>query len=317
MRSIALLALCACGSKDSAPPPPTKLPPVEVRPANDLGVERLPQPVVDLPKQQSFRLLDPGKGDLAPLRYAVSETEVTTALDMKMSSRQMVGGTWGEPVALPPIRTALVVAAAGPGQLRARPLASEITGTATAEALAYLVGWKGIAGRRLTIGFDARGQLGPVAFADDPGNARSGEAIDDLTQRLLSIMVPVPEEPVGIGASWRVVTALVLRPVVVKQTATYTLLARTATGWKVGVDLRRVGEEQTVVDPTVDKDTMVDLVALVRTYKGTLEIARDRALPSGTIDITASIHLRMQRRAGPTVEQIIEDSSTVTLGPAN
>lgn len=312
MRWIAVLLVCACGSKESEPPP-TKLPPPEVRPPQDLGIGRLPQPAAELPKQQSFRLLDPGKGEAAALRYAVSDGEATTRIEMTLTSRTMNAGTWSERSALPPIRTALAVASTGSGQLRARALAGEIVGEATPEAQAYLAGWKASENRRLALGFDARGQLGALGFADDPTGARSREAIDDLTQRLLSIVVPVPEEPVAIGATWRVVTALYQRPVVVRQTATYTLLARTASGWKIGVDLQRIGEEQTISDPSASKDAMVDLVALVRRYKGTLEVTPDHALPTGTLEIESSMHLRVQPRTGAMVEQILEDQGTVTL----
>ena len=102
-----------------------------------------------------------------------------------------------------------------------------------------------------------------------------------------------------------------------KQTATYTLLARTAQGWKVEIDLQRIGEAQTITDPAVAKDAMVDLVALVRRYKGTLEVARDRALPTGTIDFESSMHLRVQPRTGPVAEQILEDKGTVALTPSH
>lgn len=312
MRWIAVLALCACGSKESDPPP-TKLPPPEVRPPQDLGIDRLPQPAIQLPKQQAFRLLDPGKGEAAPLRYAVSDGETTTRIEMTLTSRTMNAGAWSERSALPPIRTSIAVASTGPGQLRARALAGEIVGPTTADAQGYLAGWKASENRRLSIGFDPRGQLGALVFADDPTGVRSREAIDDLTQRLLSIVVPVPEEPVAIGASWRVVTALYQRPVVVKQTATYTLLSRTADGWKVGVDLQRIGEEQTITDPAASKDAMVDLVALVRRYKGTLEVTRDHALPTGTLEIESSMHLRVQPRTGALAEQILEDQGTVAL----
>lgn len=276
-------------------------------------MERLPQPVVDLPKQQAFRVLAPGTGELATLRYSVGQDEATTRIEMVLTSRRMTGGAWSETTTLPPIRTALAVASTGSGQLRARPLAGEVVGTATPEALAYLSGWRASENRRMSIGFDARGQLGPIAFGDDPDGAHSREAIDDLTQRLLSIMVPVPDEAVGVGASWRVVTVLNQHPVVVKQTATYTLLGRTTQGWKVGIDLQRIGEEQTITDPAVAKDALVDLVALVRRYQGTLEVAADRALPTGTLEIESSMHLRIQPRTGPVAEQILDDKGTVVL----
>lgn len=315
MRAIALLLVCACGSKESEPPPPTKLPPAEVRPPQDLGIERLPQPAADLPKQLSFRLLDPGKGEAATLRYAVAGQETTTRIETVLSSRVMENGTWGPLVALPPIRTAITVAAKGSGQLRAQPKPGEIVGAASPMAESYLARWKASENRPLAIGFDGRGQLGALAFEDDPQASRSREAVDELTQRLLTVLVPVPEEKVAVGASWRVVTALYQHPVVVKQTATYTLLARTPAGWKVGVEIQRVGEEQTIADPAVAKDAMVDLVALVRHYKGTLEIATGQAIPQGKLEIDATMHLRVQPRSGQTFEQMFEDRGTVTLGP--
>jgi hypothetical protein len=232
---------------------------------------------------------------------------------MTLTSRHMTGGTWSPPSTLPPIRTALVVAALDATQLRVRPLPGEVLGDATPEALSYLAGWKASENRRLTLGFDLRGVLGRITFSDDPAGATSRDAIGDLTQRLLSIVVPVPAEAVGIGARWRVVTVLVQRPVVVKQTATYELLERTPAGWKVRVDLQRIGEEQTIVDPAVATDAMVDLIALVRRYKGTVEISPTRALPIGTLEIESSIHLRSQPRSGPVQEQILEDKGTVVL----
>ncbi len=279
-------------------------------------MDRLPQPVVDLPRQLSFRLLDAGKGETATLRYQVAEAEVTTRIAMTLTSRRMDGSTWSPSQTLPEIRTAFATAAIDATHVRARPLPGSVEGAASPEALAYLAGWKQSEDRRLTFGLDARGQLGALAFGDDPKTTRSREAVDDLTQRLLSIVVPVPEEPIGIGASWRVVTVLTQRPVVVKQTATYTLLQRTTTGWTVKAELQRIGEEQTIIDPGIGpaaSDTKVDLVALVRRYQGTLEITRAHALPTGSLEIESSMHLRLQPRTGPIGEQILEDKGTVVL----
>ena len=277
-------------------------------------MDRLPQPAVDLPRQLSFRLLDAGKGETAPLRYEVAQAEVTTRIAMTLTSRHMDGSTWSPSQTLPEIRTAFATAAIDATHVRARPLPGSVEGTASPEALAYLAGWKQSEDRRLTFALDARGQLGAIAFGDDPKTARSREAVDDLTQRLLSLVVPVPEEPIGIGASWRVVTVLTQRPVVVKQTATYTLLQRTTKAWTVKAELQRIGEEQTIIDPAaISTDTKVDLVALVRRYQGTLEIAPARALPTGSLEIESSMHLRLQPRTGPVGEQILEDKGTVVL----
>lgn len=311
---LVVLGLVACGNKDAGdarPPPPS--PPVEVRTPIPVGVDQLPQPKVELPRQISFRVLEPGAGERAVLRYQIAEAEITTKIDMSLTSRRMTGTTWSDAQTLPTIKTALATAGLPAGRLRARPLLGSVEGAATAETASYLAGWKASENRRLTAGFDPRGQLGPLVFNDDPTSARSEEARDDLTQRLLSITVPVPDEPVGIGARWRVVTVLTQRPVVVKQTATYTLRERAPAGWKIDVETQRVGEEQTIVDPAIGADAKVELVALVRRYQGTLVIDPAHALPTGTLAVESSMHLRVQPRTGPIGEQILEDKGTVVL----
>ena len=76
MRSVLVLVglVSACGSSDLPKPPP---PPHRDAGADtdggprsvDLQVVHLDEPVVELPKLDSFTLLDPGKGDRATLRY--------------------------------------------------------------------------------------------------------------------------------------------------------------------------------------------------------------------------------------------------------
>jgi hypothetical protein len=296
MRWLLVLGLWSCGSKEAAPPPPPPSP-VEVR---------LPQPVIELPKQQSFKLLEPGAGERSVLRYAIATTDIATRIEMKLTQRRMHDGIWAEPNVLPPITTGFAMAVGDAGKVRGRALPGSIDGKITADAASYLSAWKGSEDRPFTVAFDARGQLGALVFDDDAATDRSRDPVDDLTQRLLSIVVPVPEEAVGVGASWKVVTALAQRPVVVKQTATYTLLDRTPTTWKIRIEIRRVAEAQIIDDST-------ELVALVRHYEGTLEISPDRALPTGSLIAESSMHLRITPKAGPVVERLLEDKGAVGL----
>lgn len=314
--SVALL-LAACGSKDSGPanktedrPPPA---PPERRSEMSLGLERLPEPALELPKQYSFRLLEQGAEPRAPLRYDVAASEAVHAFETRLTGRRLEGPAWSKPQALPPIRTRLAVVGTSGGKVRARPLPGEIDGAPTTEVVQYLAGWKALEGRRVAIELDSRGRLGELVFADDPTGARSEAAKDELAQRLLAMVVPLPDEPVGIGATWRSVTILRQRPAVVKQTATYTLLARTEAGWKIRVELQRIGESQVVIDPAVPADTAIELVALVRRMTGTLELQPSRALPTGSLEVDSSMHLRLHHKRSGTREEILEDSGTVTL----
>jgi len=167
------------------------------------------------------------------------------------------------------------------------------------------------------VAFDVRGGFSAIRFNDDPTNARSARAKDELAQRLLSLIVPVPVEPVGTGASWRVVTILRQGPAYAKQTATYTLTSRTAGAWKVHAQLQRVGEEQRISDPSLPPGTTADLLAMFRNVEGDIEI--DPAQPlvtGGSLAIESRLHVKLQapgQTAAQALEQIFEDTGTVAF----
>jgi hypothetical protein len=196
-------------------------------------------------------------------------------------------------------------------KLVARPVSAEVEG-ATPESAQYVAGWNAIADRRVTIAFDDRGQLGALGFVDDPAGAKVRE-LDDLTQRLLATAVPLPAEPVGVGGTWRVVTVLRQRPAIVKQTATYTLVERGERSWKIEVDIHRVGEPQTVIDPSVPEGSAIELVALVRKLRGTLVVDPTAPLGSGELAVDSSLHLRIRDPKVGEREEILEDTGTITL----
>jgi hypothetical protein len=235
------------------------------------------------------------------------------AITSHLASRQLVGGKWSERVTLPAMTTAFGVTLA-PGKLVARVMPAKVDDAITPQAEQYLAPWRALEGRRIALDVDSRGKLGRVTFPDDPSGAKSEVAIDDITQRLLATFVPLPEEAVGIGASWRVVTILRQRPVIVKQTAIYKLVAKTSAGWKIEVDLQRVGESQTIIDPSVPPDTVVELVSLVRTLKGTLTVDAATVLPAGKLAVESTMHLRLDSKAGGPAEQIFEDAGSIELG---
>ena len=315
--AIALL-VSGCGSNSSPPPPP---PPskdaavVEDKRAITLDRQATPVPEVVLPMQQAFEVKSAGKGASAALHYALAPGPMSYLSATKLTARRLSSGKWGPPVAVPAVTNGVALAfadAASP--LAGRALPGEVAkGGDPAAAETYLADWRALEGRRFTAMLDARGQLGAIKLADDPAGTRTPGAVEDLQHRLLLTLVPVPDVPVGVGAQWRVVTVLRQRPFVVKQTASYTLLARSEKSWKIGVELQRVGEPQTVSDPTVPKDQQVELVALVRKYKGTLDVSPSTPIGIGKLDVSSTMHLRITQRMKGSTEEILEDTGTVTL----
>lgn len=313
------LVLWGCSSKESAPPPPAPAKQdaaVEVRPPVGLTVHRFDTPPVELPLHKSFTLLAPGEGAKHTLRYELAAEPVSHFATTTLTSRRLAKGTWDKPKRMPPVKNGLAFTPGAPGSpLAVRVLPGTLVGRETPEALQYLTEWKALEGRRLTIAVDPRGTLGKVTFTDDPDTKRSATERDEIVQRMLATLVPVPEEPVGTGAHWRVVTVLRQRPAVVKQTATYTLRAVEDDRWTVDVDIRRIGESQLLLDPDLPAHAAVELVALVRELRGTLTVDRSQVLPTGKLTVSSTIHVRA-RTPTSTTEEIVEDTGSVVLESA-
>jgi hypothetical protein len=320
-RAVVVISLLGCGSSSNSQPPP----PAVARDAAATPVSHgeqytpeqtihLDQPKLDLPKQEPVKLVEPGTGDRAPLVYVFATATTETTMETKLETRHLDGGTWTPKLALPPIDDGFATTIDGT-RVVLRGLPGTIAGTSTPEAEQYLASWRALLqGRRATVAVDARGQLGKIAFTDDPGNQRSEPSREQLAERLLVTIVPVPAEPVGIGASWKVVTVLRQGPASVKQTATYTLSARTPDRWTIHIKLQRLGQDQAVVDPSLPKGSTVDLVALFRTLEGTVEIDPKRPLiAKGSLTIESRVHAKITVPDRPAVEQILEDTGTVTI----
>ncbi|NVB79598.1 MAG: hypothetical protein HOV81_14475 [Kofleriaceae bacterium] len=283
------------------------------------GIVHFEEPKIELPKQESFELLDPGTGDRAPLRYELTAASLTYPITTRLRSRQLANGTWGKPVDMPEISDGFTISVAEPGNVAepGKPLAMRaLAGTVakpSREAEAYLATWRTIEKRVISVKLDARGQVGGVTFADDPDNKTSQRARDELYSRLLALAIPLPEEPVGTGAKWRVATVLRQHPAIVKQVATYTLVSRTGSKWKVAVEIQRHGEEQTVFDAALPKGAVATIVALLRKLDGTLELDATQPLPTGKLAVTSTLHVRIALPNTKVSEQIFDDTGTIAF----
>ena len=331
----ALLAGCKddaspahAGARAAAPPaagsaapalPSAPLPsPLAPRPAPAPAPTRvitLDEPRLELPRRESLQLLDPGRGARSTLRYALAAGTMSVLVETRLSSRHLERDAFTRPTALPAIRDgfAITVAAGDSHQLSLRGLPGEAA--ETPETRAYLAAWRALLqDRSITVAIDERGAFSAITFTDDPRGARSDKARDELVQRLLALIVPLPDEPVGVGASWRAVTILRQGPAYAKQTATYTLRARSARRWKLHAKLQRVGEEQRITDPSLPAGTTADLVALFRALEGDVDVDPARALiVGGSLTIESRLHVRLQPPGRAATEQIFEDTGTAVI----
>jgi hypothetical protein len=292
-------------------------------------VRSLPEPPIALPMTESFRLLDAGAAPRARLRYAwdpKANRELT--VDATLTTRRLAGdGTWGAPLAVPTVREGFGVIATptadGGATLAFRGVTATIVGTPDADARAradeYLASFRDhVEHRRGTIAADARGRVGRIAFADAapaaPAKAAPDRAIDDVTERWLAASVPLPDEPIGAGARWRVVTVLRAGAAIVKQSADYTLVEARPDRWIVEVDVRRVGEDQLVDATGLPPGSVVELIALFREHKGRVELSPSLPWPiAGTLSTELRVHARIGVPGQGVREDLTEDTGTLTF----
>ncbi len=294
------------GALPADPPPAQTVPPAPVVTPGQ-GVVVMDEPKIDLPKQESFTLLDAGKDDRAVLRYALATGTVAFTARTALSSRHLDRGVFTAATTLPAMRDGFAITTAErSGSLALRALAGESTATSP-DADAYLATWRSLLqNRRMTVAIDDRGQFSTIAFDDDPTGARGALARDELIDHLLAAIVPLPAERIGTGASWRVVTILRLASAYAKQTATYTLLARGPEGFRLHAKLQRVAEEQRITDPSLPAGMTATLVAMFRALEGDIDVdPKHPMITGGSLTIESRLHVKLQA-PGQTAEQASE-----------
>ncbi len=282
------------------------------------GTIHLAEPPIELPKQESFKLLDPGKGARTALRYQLAPESVEHTVETKLQSRQLdAQGAFSKPIELPTLRDGFAIAITKdqPRVMSLRMLPGEVVGAASPEAEQYQASWRTLLqGRRVTVAVDDRGQLGAITFADDPAMARSLAAKDELAQRMLGMLVPVPSEAVAPGARWQVATVLRHSGIYMKQTATYSLIERTAKRWRLHVKVQRIAEPQILDGASIPKGTTAELVAIFRLLEGDVEV--DVASPliaAGSLTVESRMHVKLKTEGQLAQEQIVEDTGSLTF----
>lgn len=317
--ALAALVIAGCGGRkaerDAGPAVVRTLPAPDATPDTPKPPLTIDPPAISLPNEMSFTLLEPGTGARASLRYQLaSAAERELASATKVTTRTNFAGEWKDAVTLPAMRDGFGVSTSS-DVVHLRGLEATVDdgdAGAVTQARRYMARARGLLEKRRADAFvDARGRLQRVALLGVPAQTRS-DVVDEITQRWLSVAVPLPEEPVAVGARWRVVTALRASDIIVKQTVTYRLAAADATTWTIEITAERIGERQMV--PTGVPDSEGELLGLKRTLEGRVVVGRNDPLPlRGKLSSETVIHVRLKSK-DQVVEALSEDKGAIELG---
>ena len=107
-------------------------------------------------------------------------------------------------------------------------------------------------------------------------DAQTQQVVQGMEQALRQISAPLPEEPVGVGAKWQLVTYLSQNGVSLKETATYQLEKVDGDRIQLAVQLDQTAPKQKVKSPV---GVTVDLLSLRSKGGGDMSLKLDRIAP--------------------------------------
>jgi hypothetical protein len=188
-----------------------------------------------LPGAPTIKLLDAGKGAKKALRFTAKKgMKRSLTVTMEMGLAMTIGAQAVPAQKLPATRLTmdLVVTSVAPnGDIRYEFVTRkpEVVADRTTppfvvdamnKALAELEGLSGhavVTNRGFSVEADVK--------VPEKASAQTQQMLDSIRQSLAQIAAPVPEEPVGVGATWETITKLQQNGLVIEQTATNELVA--------------------------------------------------------------------------------------------
>lgn len=260
-------------------------------------------------------LLEPGQEPRRALRYDLAAMRKEEGvMDMGTTMAVTVGGNAGQRVKLPIMRMTLVtepqgMTPAGTLRVTSRITAAKTTGSgdpavvaAMNEELAAMVGLVTHAE------ISARGETSNTEL-EVPANAspQLQQMLDGLRQGMDDMTAPLPEEPVGVGARWRVTSTLDLAAMKSTRVVEAKLERVTAQGAELSLTVSMQAAQQPLKVPGLPPGATATLDSLTASGQGRMSIQLDRLTPKSEISVS------VQTRATVTVNgEISQANSDVT-----
>ncbi len=253
-------------------------------------------------------LLSSGRGSKTKLRFTPQKG---TKQSLKMVSGQeltmSVAGNTMPQQRLPDIVTIMDLEISSVDQQRRFVQAFELTST---EALAApgipepLVtqmneSLRGFNALRGTLTISSLGRLIKTDLTMPNVDAALRGALDNLRQNMHRLVVPLPEEAVGIGARWRVKVNLSTMGMPIAQETTYTLVGRRGDKLNLKTQVAQTIGAGPVQFPNLPPGFAVRTKPSSSTGAGEVTVDLNRAVMTGTVDANINVAMEMEN-AGQT-----------------
>ncbi len=160
-----------------------------------------------------------------------------------------------------------------------------------------LGGWAVVTNRGLTK--EAKINIPPGV---DP---QTKQVMQGMEQAMQQMGAPLPEEPVGIGAQWQVITKMSQNGIQIGQTATYDLVKLTGDDLSCKVAIVQSAPRQKVPSPV---GVTVDLLSMKSTGGGTTDLRLTKIAPvKSQVKVTSLVKMGMPK------DQVMEMNTTMQI----
>ncbi len=141
-------------------------------------------------------------------------------------------------------------------------------------------------------------------------NPQLTSMMDNMRQQMNQMSVPLPEEPVGQGATWTVTTQMTSGGILLTNQYKYTLVKIDGSNIEMKVELLQSAEPQELKNPNLPAGTVVKLQEFKSGGQGTVKMDLSKMVPNS--EITSETKMKMEVQAGGQT-QTIEQAMTLAL----
>jgi hypothetical protein len=270
------------------------------------------------------QLLTPGEEPRTALRYDLQPgfSEVLT-MDMNMDMDMRLTGVPRQQASIPTMRLTMeleITEITAEGDLRSQATVRKVEAIARAgsnvpvatlqrqlEEMNGLTGW--------TI-MSTRGVIKDAGFTLPADmSAEAAQQMGNMEQQMRQLSFPLPEEPVGKGAMWKVSTELDAEGVTLTQDAIYWLVDLEGQVGELEVTLTQNAPPQKVTDPTLPAGTTAELTSMVSEGTGTMQLDLTRIVPTSSLRMSTTMELEL-RAQGQRGTQTMTMDLEVIVKPA-
>lgn len=146
---------------------------------------------------------------------------------------------------------------------------------------------------------DARGALRDSSLNLDGLAPAARQQVESMATSMEQMTVPLPEEAVGVGATWNVAQTISQNGLTVMQNTTFTLVERTAQGARMNVAVTQTAAPQQLQDPSLPPGATVT-AGLQSTGTGTMALRFDSLVPTSSLRLDMAMEMQMAMGAGAT-----------------